>query len=92
MNGSFAPRAAFQNSRRVRQPHSGWRSDIVTNYVQQRWRDPHATLGRFQAKWRPVRVKKTRQIKNLEPRFDSIEAEKALAASWRFNLGDAAEQ
>src|SRR4030088_1255129 len=28
--------------------------------------------------WRPVRVKKTRQIKNLEPRFDSIETEKAL--------------
>jgi hypothetical protein len=26
----------------------------------------------------PVRVKKTRQIKNLEPRFDSIETEKAL--------------
>jgi hypothetical protein len=23
--------------------------------------------------WVPVRVKKTRQIKNLEPRFDSIE-------------------
>jgi hypothetical protein len=36
-------------------------------------------LERFQAKWTPVRVKKTRQIKNLEPRFDSIEAEKALA-------------
>jgi hypothetical protein len=42
---------------------------------------------RFQAKacpgldpgWRPVRVKKTRQIENLEPRFDSIETEKALA-------------
>ena len=33
---------------------------------------------RFQAKWRPVRVKKTRQIKNLEPRFDSIETERAL--------------
>jgi hypothetical protein len=28
--------------------------------------------------WRPVRVKKTRQIKNLEPRFDSIETKKAL--------------
>src|SRR5258708_5044172 len=36
---------------------------------------------RFQAKacpgldpgWKPVRVKKTRQIKKLEPRFDSIE-------------------
>jgi hypothetical protein len=34
-------------------------------------------LKRFQAKWTPVRVKKTRQIKNLEPRFDSIETEKA---------------
>src|SRR5258708_6750961 len=40
-----------------------------------------ATLERFQTKWRPVRVKKTRQIKNLEPRFDSIETEKALAAA-----------
>jgi len=37
-------------------------------------------IKRFQAKWRPVRVKKTRQIKNLEPRFDSIETEKALEA------------
>jgi hypothetical protein len=27
----------------------------------------------FQAKWTPVRIKKTRQIKNLELRFDSIE-------------------
>src|SRR5476649_2829285 len=45
-----------------------------------------AAPERFQAKacpaldagWRPVRVKKTRQTNNLEPRFDSIEAEKAL--------------
>src|SRR5260221_3156904 len=37
-------------------------------------------LERFQAKWRPVRVKKTRQIKNLEPRFDSIETEKGSSA------------
>jgi hypothetical protein len=45
-----------------------------------------ALLERFQAKacpgldpgWKPVRAKKTRQIENLEPRFDSIEAEKAL--------------
>jgi phosphoglycolate phosphatase len=35
-------------------------------------------LERFQAKWTPVRVKKTRQITNLEPGFDSIETEKAL--------------
>jgi hypothetical protein len=32
---------------------------------------------RFPAKWRPVRVKKTRQIKNLEPRSDSIGTEMA---------------
>jgi hypothetical protein len=33
-------------------------------------------LERFQAKWRPVRVKRTRQNKNPEPRFDSIETER----------------
>src|ERR1700675_736661 len=38
-----------------------------------------ATLKRFPAKWKPVRVKKTRQIGNLEPRSDSIGTEKALA-------------
>jgi hypothetical protein len=45
-------------------------------------------LERFRAKacpgldpgWRPVRVKKTRQTKNLEPGFDSIETEKALVS------------
>jgi hypothetical protein len=36
-----------------------------------------ARLERFPAKWGPVRVKKTRQIKNLEPRSDSIRTEKA---------------
>src|ERR1700755_372687 len=36
---------------------------------------------RFQAKWVPVRVKKTRQNKKLEPRFDSIETGKALDRS-----------
>jgi hypothetical protein len=30
-------------------------------------------LKRFQAKWRPVRIKKTPQIKSLDPRFDCIE-------------------
>src|ERR1700689_1410562 len=35
---------------------------------------------RFRAKWIPVRVKKTRQNRNLEPRSDSIGTEKALAA------------
>jgi hypothetical protein len=33
-----------------------------------------AGLERFQAKWKPVHVKKTRQIENPEPRFDSLEA------------------
>jgi hypothetical protein len=37
----------------------------------------NARLKRFQAKWTPVRVNKTRQIKKLEPHFDSIETEKA---------------
>jgi len=41
-------------------------------------------LERFQAKWKPVRVKKTRQLKNLEPRFDSIEAETALVSGVDF--------
>src|SRR6266511_135174 len=46
-------------------------------------------LERFRAKWKPVRVKKTRQIKNLEPRFDSIETAKGLAKkqSWRTTDG-----
>ena len=38
------------------------------------------TLERFRAKWIPVRVKKTRQNKKLEPGSDFIKAEKALAA------------
>ena len=36
-----------------------------------------AALGRFPAKWKPVRVKKTRQLKNPEPRSDSIGTEEA---------------
>jgi hypothetical protein len=32
----------------------------------------------FSSEVEPVRVKKTRQIENLEPRFNSIETEKAL--------------
>ena len=35
------------------------------------------SLERFRAKWTPVRVKKTRQNKNLEPGSDSIRTEKA---------------
>jgi hypothetical protein len=37
-------------------------------------------LERFQAKWIPVRVKKTRQNKRLEPGSDSIRTDKALDA------------
>jgi hypothetical protein len=37
-------------------------------------------LKRFRAKWTPARVKKTRQNKNPEPRFDSIETGKALVS------------
>ena len=32
--------------------------------------------------WKPVRVKKTRQIKNLESRFDSIEIESERALEY----------
>jgi hypothetical protein len=46
-----------------------------------KWQTVKDLLERFRAKWRPVRVKKTRQNKNLEPRFDSIETEKALEMS-----------
>src|SRR5256884_6633987 len=38
-------------------------------------------LKRFQAKWIPVRVKKTRQNKKIEPRSDSIGTERLLAAA-----------
>jgi hypothetical protein len=37
------------------------------------------SLERFRAKWMPVRVKKTRQNKRLEPGSDSIRTDKALA-------------
>src|SRR4051812_5164920 len=39
-------------------------------------------LERLRAKWIPVRVKKTRQNQNLEPRSDSIGTEKALGSCW----------
>src|SRR4051812_21122183 len=38
-------------------------------------------LKRFRAKWIPVRVKKTRQNKNLEPGADSITTGKALGCA-----------
>jgi hypothetical protein len=44
--------------------------------------DAFEALERFQAKWTPVRVKKTRQNKRLEPRFDSIGTQKALVAQF----------
>jgi hypothetical protein len=44
-------------------------------------------IERFRAKWTPVRVKKTRQIKNPELRFDSIETEKALGELVRKTIG-----
>jgi hypothetical protein len=40
-------------------------------------------LERFRAKWIPVRVKKTRQNKNLEPGSDSIRTEKAQGGEQR---------
>jgi hypothetical protein len=39
---------------------------------------PVSEIERFQAKWIPVRVKKTRQIKRLERVCDSIRSERAL--------------
>jgi cytochrome c peroxidase len=40
--------------------------------------DAFHALEHFQAKWTPVRVKKMRENKNLEPRFDSIKSGNAL--------------
>jgi hypothetical protein len=37
----------------------------------------------FQAKRRPVRVKKTRRIKKLEPHFDSNETARLQRQNWR---------
>ena len=50
---------------------------------------PERPLERFRAKWMPVRVKKTCQIKRLEPGFDSINAGMApatLAGPGRFRF------
>jgi len=33
--------------------------------------------------WKTVRIKKTRQNRNLEPCFDLIETEQALAPAWQ---------
>jgi hypothetical protein len=37
-------------------------------------------IEHFQAKWTPGRVKKMRENKKLEPRFDSIKSGNALTA------------
>src|SRR5271154_5383276 len=49
---------------------------------------PSCGLERFPAKWIPVRVKKTRQINNLELRSDSIGTEKALGPTPAHSRGD----
>ena len=46
------------------------------------WALPTRSTERFPAKWMPVRVKKTRQKKEPEPRSDSIGTERALAAKF----------
>ena len=51
----------------------GEQTDVVS------WDANHFPLERFRAKWIPVRVKKTRQNKRLEPGSDSIRTDKALA-------------
>jgi hypothetical protein len=45
-----------------------------------------AGLARFQAKRRPVRVKRTRQIKNLEPRFALVSLIIAMAGAGAFTF------
>jgi hypothetical protein len=41
-------------------------------------RSDSSRLARIQAKWKPIRAKKIRQNKNLEPRSDFIGTGKAL--------------
>jgi hypothetical protein len=48
-------------------------------------------LERFQAKWIPVRVKKTRPNEKIEPRSDLIGAEKALDRI-KINAGELIEK
>src|ERR1700726_5321605 len=49
-------------------------------------------LERFRAKWIPVRVKKTRQNKRLEPGSDSIRTDKALGPFWAKSEGITAQR
>jgi hypothetical protein len=49
---------------------------LVRSVLKKVWRStPRRSV--FKRSGLPVRVKKTRQVKKLEPRFDSIETEKA---------------
>ena len=65
----------------------------IHHFIRNGIRRRTALLERFQAKAcpgldpgrKPIRVKKTRQIKNLVLRFDSIEAEKALVRIQNLN-------
>jgi hypothetical protein len=61
---------------------------VLVRYIIPLRRRTAAVLERFRAKWIPVRVKKTRQNKRLEPGSDSIRTDKALDApelSWSHN-------
>ena len=54
--------------------------DLIRSEGRRGLRSVERRLERFQAKWIPVRVKKTRQNQNIEPRSNSIGTEKALTA------------
>src|SRR3984885_10158700 len=73
---ALRPKVSFACLVRVETHRPGtYSASLVTCKSARAW---SCTLERFRAKWIPVRVKKTRQDKNLEPRSDSIGTEKAL--------------
>src|ERR1700733_62311 len=83
--GQYGAKSLWQ--RRRHRSDGGFRrqSRCILHYGREpdggRW---HQRLERFRAKWIPVRVKKTRQNQNPEPRSDSIGTEKALVGfGWR---------
>src|SRR6476661_10938509 len=51
---------------------------VIAGLAQMLGLGPWVVLQRFRAKWIPVRVKKTRQNKRLEPGSNSIRTDKAL--------------
>ncbi|HTE95488.1 MAG TPA: hypothetical protein VK678_18550, partial [Bradyrhizobium sp.] len=61
-------------------------SDVFDLLANRKLRHRKLLLERFPAKWIPVRAKKTRQNKEIEPRSDSIGTEKALESSMRLYL------